>query len=187
MNARNRLFIIIACVVAFIMTVGANFCKQGYIHCYSMVHPTDSTGKEISEDYLVKVRLRYFDKNEGDTLRYIHNNAEKLTSEAYPFVIVEGGTEIVQYEKIAYTMYPGTADIIVKSAEKNGLAMKPSSERGGTTSAMMAANGLRGGPCIYSGQQVAHSLYEWVCVEDMIKMIFVTKDIVEKVAKIQKE
>lgn len=160
--------------------------KQGYIHCYSMVHPTDEAGKEISEDYLVKVRLRYFDKNEGDTLRQMLRDAERLAAEAYPFVKVEAGSETVQYENIAYTMYPGTADLIMNSAARVGMKMSPSSERGGTTSAMMAAKGLRGGPCIYSAQQAAHSVYEWVCVEDMVKMIFVTTNIVNNVAGIKK-
>ncbi|OKZ19319.1 MAG: hypothetical protein BHV77_12285 [Bacteroides sp. 43_108] len=160
--------------------------KQGYIHCYSMVHPTDSTGKEISEDYLVKIRLRYFDKNEGDTLRQMLHNAEKLVVEAYPFVRVEAGTEMIQYENIAYTMYPGIAELIIKSAAKYGMTMVPSSERGGTTSAMMAAKGLPGGPCIYSAQQAAHSVYEWVCVEDMVKMMFITADIVKNITKMMK-
>lgn len=151
-----------------------------------MVHPTDEAGKEISEDYLVKVRLRYFDKNEGDTLRQMLRDAERLAAEAYPFVKVEAGPETVQYENIAYTMYPGTADLIMNSAARVGMKMSPSSERGGTTSAMMAAKGLRGGPCIYSAQQAAHSVYEWVCVEDMVKMIFVTTNIVNNVAGIKK-
>lgn len=161
--------------------------KQGYIHCYSMVHPTDEAGKEISGDYLVKVRLRYFDKNEGNTLRQMLRDAERLAAEAYPFVKVEAGQETVQYENIAYTMYPGTADLIVKSAASAGMTMSPSSERGGTTSAMMAAKGLRGGPCIYSAQQAAHSVYEWVCVEDMVRMVLVTTDIVKNVAGMKKQ
>lgn len=160
--------------------------KQGYIHCYSMTHPTDSMGKELAEDYLVKVRLRYFDKNEGDTLRQMLKNAEILTAKAYPFVRIEAGHETMQYENIAYTMYPGTAEIITKSADKYGLKMSPCSERGGTTSAMMAAKGLRGGPCIYSGQQAAHSVYEWVCVEDMVRMTYVTISITKNVADMKK-
>ena len=151
-----------------------------------MVHPTDSTGKEISEDYLVKIRLRYFDKNEGDTLRQMLHNAERLVADAYPFVKTEAGTEMMQYENIAYTMYPGTTELIINSAAKYGMTMSPSSERSGTTSAMMAAKGLRGGPCIYSAQQAAHSVYEWVCVEDMVRMMFVTLDIVRNVSSMKK-
>lgn len=159
--------------------------KQGYIHCYSMKHPVDSMGREISEDYIVKVRLRYFDKNEGDTLRILLKDAERLTEEAFPFVKIETGKEMVQYENIAYSMYHGIVDIIIKSADKNGMKMMPSSERGGTTSAMMVVKGLRGGPCIYSGQQAAHSVYEWVCIEDMVDMVNVTLDIVKSVADIK--
>lgn len=65
--------------------------------------------------------------------------------------------------------------------------MSPCSERGGTTSAMMAAKGLRGGPCIYSGQQAAHSVYEWVCVEDMVRMTYVTISITKNVADMKKD
>lgn len=48
-------------------------------------------------------------------------NAEILTAKAYPFVRIEAGHETMQYENIAYTMYPGTAEIITKSADKYGL------------------------------------------------------------------
>ena len=83
-------------------------------------------------------------------------------------------------------MYPGVVELIVKSAKNNGMTLIPCSERGGTTSAMMAAKGLRGGPCIYSGQQAAHSLYEWVCVEDMVKMVDVITDVVKNVSAMRK-
>lgn len=119
---------------------------MGYIHCYSVTHPTDSQGKEVTDDYLVKVRLRYFDKAEGDTIRALLDNAAEKTSGAYPFVRVEAQPEVMQYENVAYSMFPGLPAIIQKSAAAAGLPMKPKSERGGTTSAMMAAKGLRGGP-----------------------------------------
>lgn len=157
--------------------------KQGYIHCYSLVHPDDSLGRRIEEDYLVKVRLRYFDRNEGDTLRQMLDRAETATAEAFPFVKVEAEPETLQYENVAYSMYPGTAGLIMKSAEMQGLEMKPKSERGGTTSAMMAAKGLRGGPCIFSGQQAEHSVLEWVCVEDMWEMTCLAARIISNVAE----
>lgn len=89
--------------------------KQGYIHCYDISHPKDSTGKVISDDYLVKVRLRYFDKLEGDTLRQMLDYAEGKTIDAFPFVKVEASAEILQYENVAYTMYPTLPDIIKKA------------------------------------------------------------------------
>ena len=157
--------------------------KQGYIHCYDISHPKDSTGKVISDDYLVKVRLRYFDKLEGDTLRQMLDYAEGKTIEAFPFVKVEASAEILQYENVAYTMYPTLPDIIKKAYASLGKKVSPRSERGGTTSAMIAAKGLRGGACLFSGQQAEHSIYEWTCVEDMMDMTNILQKIIMLINK----
>lgn len=157
--------------------------KQGYIHCYDISHPKDSTGKVISDDYLVKVRLRYFDKLEGDTLRQMLDYAEGKTIDAFPFVKVEASAEILQYENVAYTMYPTLPDIIKKAYASLGKKVSPRSERGGTTSAMIAAKGLRGGACLFSGQQAEHSIYEWTCVEDMMDMTNILQKIIMLINK----
>ena len=157
--------------------------KQGYIHCYDISHPKDSTGKVISDDYLVKVRLRYFDKLEGDTLRQMLDSAEGKTIDAFPFVKVEASAENLQYENVAYTMYPTLPDIIKKAYASLGKKVSPRSERGGTTSAMIAAKGLRGGACIFSGQQAEHSVYEWTCVEDMMDMTKILQKIIMLINK----
>lgn len=157
--------------------------KQGYIHCYDISHPKDSTGKVISDDYLVKVLLRYFDKLEGDTLRQMLDSAEGKTIDAFPFVKVEASAEILQYENVAYTMYPTLPDIIKKAYASLGKKVSPRSERGGTTSAMIAAKGLRGGACLFSGQQAEHSIYEWTCVEDMMDMTNILQKIIMLINK----
>ena len=157
--------------------------KQGYIHCYDISHPKDSTGKVISDDYLVKVRLRYFDKLEGDSLRQMLDSAEGKTIEAFPFVKVEASAENLQYENVAYTMYPTLPDIIKKAYASLGKKVSPRSERGGTTSAMIAAKGLRGGACLFSGQQAEHSIYEWTCVEDMMDMTNILQKIIMLINK----
>ena len=157
--------------------------KQGYIHCYDISHPKDSTGKVISDDYLVKVRLRYFDKLEGDTLRQMLDYAEGKTIDAFPFVKVEASAENLQYENVAYTMYPTLPDIIKKAYASLGKKVSPRSERGGTTSAMIAAKGLRGGACLFSGQQAEHSIYEWTCVEDMMDMTNILQKIIMLINK----
>lgn len=157
--------------------------KQGYIHCYDISHPKDSIGKVISDDYLVKVRLRYFDKLEGDSLRQMLDSAEGKTIEAFPFVKVEASAENLQYENVAYTMYPTLPDIIKKAYASLGKKVSPRSERGGTTSAMIAAKGLRGGACIFSGQQAEHSVYEWTCVEDMVDMTKILQKIIMLINK----
>lgn len=157
--------------------------KQGYIHCYDISHPKDSTGKVISDDYLVKVRLRYFDKLEGDTLRQMLDSVEGKTIDAFPFVKVEASAENLQYENVAYTMYPTLPDIIKKAYASLGKKVSPRSERGGTTSAMIAAKGLRGGACLFSGQQAEHSIYEWTCVEDMMDMTNILQKIIMLINK----
>lgn len=157
--------------------------KEGYIHCYSVSHPTDETGNEITKDYLVKVRLRYFDAQEGDTFRQLLDEATKLTAKAFPNVMIDAEPEVMQYENVAYTMYPGLSDLIIDAAEKEGVKLTPRSERGGTTAAMLAAKGQKGGPCLYSGQQAEHSVYEWTCAEDMYQMVMVARSIIETVAK----
>lgn len=156
--------------------------KEGYIHCYSVSHPTDEMGNEITEDYLVKVRLRYFDAQDGDTFRQLLDEASKLTAKAFPYVMIDADPEVMQYENVAYTMYPGLSDLIIKAAEKEGVKLTPRSERGGTTAAMLAAKGQKGGPCLYSGQQAEHSIYEWTCAEDMYQMVMVARSIIETVA-----
>ena len=156
--------------------------KEGYIHCYSVSHPTDEAGNEITEDYLVKVRLRYFDAQEGDTFRQLLDEATELTAKAFPNVMIDADPEVMQYENVAYSMYPGLSDLIIKAAEKEGVKLTPRSERGGTTAAMLAAKGQKGGPCLYSGQQAEHSIYEWTCAEDMYQMVMVARSIIETVA-----
>lgn len=157
--------------------------KQGYVHCYDISHPKDSAGKVVSDDYLVKVRLRYFDKLEGDTLRQMLDHAEKDAQKAFPFVRVEASAENLQYENVAYTMYPALPNIIKKAYASLGKKVSPRSERGGTTSAMIAAKGLRGGACVFSGQQAEHSVYEWTCVEDMMDMTKVLQNVIMQINK----
>lgn len=156
--------------------------KEGYIHCYSIDPLIDVNGEETQQNYLVKVRLRYFDAQEGDAFRQLLDEATELTAKAFPNVMIDADPEVMQYENVAYTMYPGLDDLIIQAAEKEGVKLTPRSERGGTTAAMLAAKGQKGGPCLYSGQQAEHSVYEWTCAEDMYQMVMVARSIIETVA-----
>lgn len=156
--------------------------KEGYIHCYSIDPLIDVNGEETQQNYLVKVRLRYFDAQEGDAFRQLLDEVAEFTAKAFPYVVTEAEPEVMQYENVAYTMYPGLDDLIVEAAEKEGVKLTPRSERGGTTAAMLAAKGQKGGPCLYSGQQAEHSVYEWACAEDMYQMVMVARSIIETVA-----
>lgn len=157
--------------------------KEGYIHCYSIDPLIDVNGEDTQQNYLVKVRLRYFDAQEGDAFRQLLDEAAKLTAKAFPYVVTEAEPEVMQYENVAYTMYPGLGDLIVEAAEKEGVKLTPRSERGGTTAAMLAAKGQKGGPCLYSGQQAEHSIYEWTCAEDMYQMVMVARSIIKTVTE----
>ena len=156
--------------------------KEGYIHCYSIEPLIDVNGEETPQNYLVKVRLRYFDAQEGDAFRQLLDEAAELTAKAFPYVVTEAEPEVMQYENVAYTMYPGLGDLIIEAAEKVVANLTPRSERGGTTAAMLAAKGQKGGPCLYSGQQAEHSVYEWTCAEDMYQMVMLARSIIETVA-----
>lgn len=157
--------------------------KEGYIHCYSIDPLIDVNGEETQQNYLVKVRLRYFDAQEGDAFRQLLDEAAELTAKAFPYVVTEAEPEVMQYENVAYSMYPGLSDLIIEAAEKEGVKLTPRSERGGTTAAMLAAKGQKGGPCLYSGQQAEHSVYEWTCAEDMYQMVMVARSIIETVTE----
>lgn len=157
--------------------------KEGYIHCYSIDPLIDVNGEETQQNYLVKVRLRYFDAQEGDAFRQLLDEAAELTAKAFPYVVTEAEPEVMQYENVAYTMYLGLGDLIVEAAEKEGVKLTPRSERGGTTAAMLAAKGQKGGPCLYSGQQAEHSIYEWTCAEDMYQMVMVARSIIKTVTE----
>lgn len=157
--------------------------KEGYIHCYSIEPLIDVNGEETPQNYLVKVRLRYFDAQEGDAFRQLLDEATELTAKAFPNVMIDADPEVMQYENVAYSMYPGLSDLIIQAAEKEGVKLTPRSERGGTTAAMLAAKGQKGGPCLYSGQQAEHSVYEWTCAEDMYQMVMVARSIIKTVTE----
>lgn len=160
---------------------------QGYVHCYSCEHPKDSLGNDIRDEYVAKVRLRYFDKSEGDSLRKYVDNAFEETCKAFPFVKVTRTEPVLQYENISYSMPSYVPSLIKSAAQESGLVLEPRNERGGTTSAMLSARipgKTPGGPCIYSGQQSEHSIYEWCCVEEMSQMVSVVKNIIGMVTNI---
>lgn len=58
--------------------------KEGYIHCYSVSPLVDVDADDTQQEYLVKVRLRYFDPLEGKAFRQLLDRAAELTAEAFP-------------------------------------------------------------------------------------------------------
>ena len=155
--------------------------EEGYVHCYYLAHPTDTTGKVIDSDYVIKLRLRYFDKDEGAYQRQLLEENLRKTQEAFPFVEIGLLSDELQYENIAYTMPRYVPELITTAARKAGVEMTPRSGRGGTTSAMMVARFpdlMPGGSDFYSGQQSEHSCYEWCCLEELLQQVAIVENII---------
>ena len=162
--------------------------KEGYIHCYSMAHPLDESGKPNVNDYVVKVRLRYFDQQEGVyQKKLMEDNLQKVQA-AFPFVEAIKTDDQMQYENIAYSMPDYVPDLVKKAAHDAGMDMREKYARGGTTSAMMVArfpDVMPGGSDFYSGQNAEHSCYEWCCIEELVQLVEFTKCLISEVSKFQ--
>ena len=157
--------------------------EEGYVHCYYLEHPKDIDGKVIDSDYVMKLRIRYFDKNDGEYYQRLLSENLQKTREAFPFVEIEKTSDELQYQNIAYSMPSYVPELITSAAHKAGVEMTPRSGRGGTTSAMMVARFpdlMPGGSDFYSGQQSEHSCYEWCCIEELMQQITIVENIIER-------
>ena len=169
------------------MNPSAREGKEGYIHCYSLAHPLDESGKPNVNDYVVKVRLRYFDQQEGAyQKKLMEDNLQKVQA-AFPFVKAKKTDDQMQYENIAYSMPNYVPDFVKKAAHDAGMEMREKYARGGTTSAMMVAaypDAMPGGSDFYSGQNAEHTCYEWCCIEELVQLtdivLQMVKDITSK-------
>ena len=153
---------------------------QGYVHCYEIeqfkVEP------DIRPDVRLHFRIRYFDKADGELYQRYLDNAMEKTREAYPTVKIVVENSVLQYDNVEYSMHPKAVEIISKAAQITGITMNPVKARGGTTGAMMVAVGMPGGPCIYSGQNAEHSKSEWCCMEELVDLTKLCKNIVTEVS-----
>ena len=153
--------------------------RQGYVHCYSL-EPLPN-----GHDMRLRVRIRYFDKADGERLKADLDEAYRKTRQAFPLVEIDLENDALQYENIAYTMHPQAVNVIQRAAEKTGINMKGFDLRAGTTGASMVAKGLPGGPCLYGAQQGSHSVYEWCCLEEIMEIIKLTSNIVTEVSLLE--
>lgn len=149
--------------------------RQGYVHCYKM-EKIDSL-----DDMRLFFRIRYFDKSDGERYLAYLDNAFQKTIEAFPFVQATLEESFKQYDNVAYNMHPSAMEAVQRAAKRCGIEMKPVELRAGTTGALMVAQGMPGGPCIYSGQNAVHSVYEWCCIEELVALTKLCKEIVLEV------
>ena len=168
------------------MSPSAREGLEGYIHCNTMYHPVDDT---LKTDYIVEVRLRYFDKKEGAYQKQLMEENLRKVHTAFPFVEAKIIEDRMQYENIAYTLPDFVPDLIQKAAHDAGMEMRPKHARGGTTSAMMVANfpnAMPGGSDFPSGQNAEHSPYEWCCIEELMQLVNVVENMITEITKLNK-
>lgn len=149
--------------------------KQGYIHPWSFEQ------KPKQMDVTVQTRVRYFAKEEGEMFDRLLNEALAEVSKKFPNVRSEIVYDGLQYENVSYTLYPGIKELVVATAEKIGKEIIFVPERGGTTAAMMAAKGLNGGMCVFSGQHDVHSVREYADLQEMEECYRLILEIIKQV------
>ena len=168
------------------MNPSARDGKDGYIHCYSLANPITSKRDTIKTDYVVKVRLRYFDKKEGAYQKQLMEDNLKKVQVAFPFVEIKKTDDKMQYESIAYNLPDFVPALVQRAALASGMEVSTKYSRGGTTSAMMVAafpDVMPGGPDFYSGQNAEHSRQEWCCIEELLQIVNVVEAIVYELTK----
>lgn len=159
--------------------------EDGYIHCYDVNSPVDENGKKIKTEYIVKVRLRYFDKNEGDYQKQLLANNLAKTQKAFPNVEISKINDENLYDNIAYALPSFLPKIIEKATLEAGIPLKPEMKRGGTTASLILArfpNDIPGAPGLYSGQQSIHSQYEWACVDELLLLVNACENLITELA-----
>lgn len=173
--------------------------EQGYIHpwgwkCMTCVEGDDEEAKEkrkkLLEEYggptyEVSTRIRYFDKEEGKTFNRIIRDNISYVQRAFPYVKTIILNEEVQYDNVAYTMHPQSLPLVEKAAARCGIKLEYEATRAGTTAAMFAAKGLRGGICLFSGQHNEHSLQEFSVLEEMYDSYMLLLTMIDEVMSIQ--
>ena len=167
------------------MNPSAREGKEGYVHCYTLTHPLDGSGNPIETDYVVKVRLRYFDKEEGSRQKQMMEENLRKVQAAFPFVEAKKTDDMMQYENVAYTMPEYVPSLVQKAASTYGMKIAPQYSRAGTTSAMMVAafpDVMPGGCDFYSGQNAEHTCYEWCCIEELVQLKEIVLQMVMEIA-----
>lgn len=148
--------------------------REGYIH------PWNLTCKDFNA--LVETRIRYFDKADGELYGQIVNDALAAALAAHPNVKAEIMYDGIQYENVAYTIHPKAHELVKSAAKACGMEVAFAPARGGTTASMFAAKGLKGGMCLFSGQNNAHSLGEYANVNEMLDAYELMLQIVKQAA-----
>jgi tripeptide aminopeptidase len=137
--------------------------KLGYLH------PTSVAGSV--ETVTVNLILRDFEEAHLKAQQAILEDIRKVVALAFPRVQI--GISIEEsYRNLRSVLdkYPFVVDNAVEAIRRCGLQPALKAIRGGTDGSRLSYLGLPT-PNLFTGGNLAHSYYEWVCVEDMDKAV----------------
>lgn len=149
---------------------------QGYMQAYGF--------QQNGIDWFVKLRLRYFDKADGERYDAIVNQALADVRRDHPNVGIEIHTDEIRYENVAYSLHPECINMLSAAAAKINKELDYKAARGGTTASMMAAKGLKGGLLVFSGQHAIHSVYEYTVLEEVHEAYMLMLHTIDEVSKL---
>ncbi|MBO7238605.1 MAG: M20/M25/M40 family metallo-hydrolase [Elusimicrobiaceae bacterium] len=139
------------------------------------------------DTYMVDLRLRYFDQEEGknyqNRVKHVADSVSKALYLVKPLEIAI----TKQYDNVAYGVKPEMKTIIAKAVKAAGVTPNFVKKRSGTTPAVMMAQLGFGGYAIFTGQNNPHGLNEWLSEEDMFKAYEVALNLVKEVAQQNKK
>lgn len=150
---------------------------QGYMQAYGFI--------QEGIDWCVKLRLRYFDVADGERYDMIIKNALESIKRDHPNVGIKIAMDNIEYENVAYSLHSECLPSLMKAASSMGKDLDLLSNRGGTTAAMMAAKGLRGGLVVFSGQHAIHSVYEYSVLEEIHDIYMLMLNTIDEVSRLR--
>lgn len=152
---------------------------EGYIHPYYI------EAKEKGSQYLVKSRIRYFDKVEGDLLYRLVRESLKKANQDFPYVKTEILRDEILYDNVENTMHPDSRSVLDRAAARSRIKIKYQSKRAGSTASLLVVKGMKGGLSIFSGQHNVHSKQEYSCLEEMMDSYCLLLHAIEEVANLE--
>ena len=175
----------IAAAATFIADIPVEYRPENTEGTQGYIHPWNFEQKPKQMDVTVMTRVRYFDKAEGELFDRLLKEALADVARKHPNVRHEILVDKMQYENVAYTLYPGIKDVVLSAAAKIGKEIKFVPERGGTTASMFAVKGLKGGMCVFTGQHKVHTTNEYADLQEMEEAYTLMLEIIKQVATLK--
>ena len=152
--------------------------EQGYAELHHMYYPDNqvSTAK-------LDIRLRGFDQAEMESWK---NRADTIAATVAEKYEVEIFRQIIRsYGNVGEALHQNSMEVMKGAFASAGVTPKVEKMRAGTTAAMFLVKNGKGALTIFTGQNNAHALTEWLSEEDMFKSYLIALNLADEVAKIR--